>query len=59
MATAHPYKFVETIEKIVGIKMEIPIQASFLAPDEKYEVLENDIEIIKSFIRKKANNNEN
>ncbi len=59
LATAHPYKFVETIEKIVGIKMETPIQGSFLGPEEKFDVLENDIELIKSFILKRAHYNEN
>ena len=59
LATAHPYKFVETIEKIIGVKMQIPIQGSFLGPDEKYEVLDNDLEIIKNFIKKKAYKNEN
>ena len=58
LATAHPYKFVETVEKIIGIKMEIPIQGSFLGPDEKYEVLENDIEVIKKYIKKRAHHNE-
>ena len=38
--------------------MEIPIQGSFLGPDEKYEVLENDIEVIKKYIKKRAHHNE-
>ena len=53
LATAHPYKFVETVEKIINIKMEIPIQGSFLGPEEKYEILENDIDIIKKYIENK------
>ena len=53
LATAHPYKFVETVEKIINIKMEIPIQGSFLGPEEKYEILENNIDIIKKYIESK------
>ena len=53
LATAHPYKFVETVEKIIDIKMEIPIQGSFLGPEEKYEILENNIDIIKKYIENK------
>ena len=33
--------------------MEIPIQGSFLGPEEKYEILENDIDIIKKYIENK------
>ena len=39
--------------------MDIPIQGSFLGPEEKYEILENDIEVIKNYIKKRAHNNEN
>ena len=53
LATAHPYKFVETVEKIIDIKMEIPIQGSFLGPEEKFEILENNIDIIKKYIENK------
>ena len=28
--TAHPYKFLETVESVIGEKLEPPIQASFL-----------------------------
>jgi threonine synthase len=53
LATAHPYKFVETVEKIVDTKMEIPVQGSFLGPKEKYVILENDMDTIKKFIESK------
>ena len=53
LATAHPYKFVETVEKIIDIKMEIPVQGSFLGPQEKYEILENNIGTIKEYIENK------
>ena len=53
LATAHPYKFVETVEKIIDIKMEIPIQGSFLGSQEKYEILENNIGTIKEYIENK------
>ena len=54
LATAHPYKFVETVEKIIDTKMEIPIQGSFLGPEEKYEILENNIDTIKKYIENKV-----
>ena len=53
LATAHPYKFVETVEKVVDTKMEVPVQGSFLGPKEKYEILENDMDTIKKFIESK------
>ena len=50
LATAHPYKFLETVEKIIDDKLEVPIQCSFLGPIEKYDVLENNIDKIKKYI---------
>ena len=38
--------------------MEIPIQGSFLGPEEKYEILENDIQVIKKYIKMRAQYNE-
>ena len=54
LSTAHPYKFVETVEKIIGIKIEIPIQGSFLGPEEKYEILDNKVDLIKDYIKRRT-----
>ena len=51
--TSNSEPFVETVEKIVDTKMEIPVQGSFLGPKEKYEILENDMDTIKKFIESK------
>jgi len=53
LATAHPYKFTETIEKIINEKIEVPIQCSFLGSEEKYDILEKDISKIKNYILEK------
>ena len=54
LSTAHPYKFVETVEKVIGTKIEIPIQGSFLGPEEKYEILDNKIDLIKDYIKRRT-----
>ena len=54
LATAHPYKFVETVEEIIDDKLEVPIQCLFLGPNEKYDVLENNLDRIKKYIKEKV-----
>ncbi len=53
LATAHPYKFTETVEKIINEKIEIPIQGSFLGKEEKFDIIENKLSDIKNYILKK------
>ena len=53
LATAHPYKFVETIEEIINVKLDSPIQTMFLGLKEKYDILDNDIDVIKKYIESK------
>ena len=53
LATAHPYKFVETIESITNEKLEPPIQVLFLGPKEKYDILDCDINSVKNYIESK------
>ena len=53
LATAHPYKFVETIESITNEKLEPPIQVLFLGPKEKYDILDCDINSVKKYIESK------
>ena len=54
LATAHPYKFLETIELATGKKIDPPSQLlSMIKKEEKYDILENDILEIKNYILKK------
>jgi threonine synthase len=53
LATAHPYKFVETIESITNEKLEPPIQVLFLGPKERYDIIDCDINIVKKYIESK------
>ena len=54
LATAHPVKFPEAVEKSgVGISPELPIHMSDLFDrPEKYDVLENDISKVHDYIAK-------
>lgn len=55
LATAHPAKFPEAIEKAIGIKPELPERVGDLfALAERYEVLANDTAAVASFIAARA-----
>ena len=51
LATAHPYKFLETIKMATSKKVDVPSQMSnILNKDEKYDILENKTMEIKNYI---------
>ncbi len=51
LATAHPAKFPEAVAKACGIRPELPPRLSdLLSAREKFSVLPNDAEAVKSFI---------
>tara|TARA_B100001093_G_scaffold507651_1_gene568513 strand:- start:167 stop:1543 length:1377 start_codon:yes stop_codon:yes gene_type:complete len=53
--TAHPYKFLETIKKATGNKINPPLQLlNIVDKEEKFDILENNISKIKNYILKKA-----
>ena len=54
LGTAHPYKFLETVKKATGKKVEAPHQLEKLIDkDEKFDIVENNNEKIKKYILNK------
>ncbi len=54
LGTAHPYKFLETVKKATGEKVEAPHQLEkFIDKDEKFDIVENNNEKIKKYILNK------
>ncbi len=55
LATAHPYKFLETIKLATGEDIKAPAQfVNLLDKKEKYDILENKTKMVKEYILKKA-----
>ena len=51
LGTAHPYKFLETIKIATSKEVKMPNQLSnILNKKEKYDILENNISDVKSYI---------
>ena len=51
LATAHPYKFLDTIKMATSKEVKMPIQMrGILDKKEKYDILDNDISKIKNYI---------
>ena len=54
LGTAHPYKFLETIKIATSKEVNVPNQLNkILNKKEKYDILENNISDVKSYILKK------
>ena len=54
LGTAHPFKFLETVKKATGEKVEAPHQLEkFIDKDEKFDIVENNNEKIKKYILNK------
>ena len=54
LATAHPCKFPDAIEKAINIKAELPSELAFiLDKKENYDIIVNDLNKIKQHIKKK------
>ena len=54
LATAHPYKFLETIKMSISQELEIPKQITHIMnKKEKYDILENKIIDVKNYILRK------
>ena len=57
LATAHPIKFSNAVQNAIGKEPSLPAKyKNIFELDEKYEVLENDYEIVKDFILKNTLN---
>ena len=55
LGTAHPYKFLETVKKATGEKIDAPTQLSnILDKKEKFDIIENNISKIKHYILEKT-----
>jgi threonine synthase len=51
LGTAHPAKFPEAITQAIGIAPEIPPKlASLMALEERYTVLPNEVDTVRTFV---------
>ena len=58
LATAHPYKFADTIKMAINKNVVVPEQISILPiKKEKFDILENDLQKVKNYILEKINEN--
>jgi len=54
LATAHPCKFPDAIEKAANIKAELPSELAFILDEkENYDILENNLNKIKQHIKER------
>ncbi len=55
--TAHPSKFPDAVEKAINKKPELPVELNYISNrKEKFDILENKIELVKDYILKKIFN---
>ena len=55
LGTAHPYKFLETIKKATGKKINMPSQLSnIMDKEEKFDIVDKNISKIKDYILEKT-----
>lgn len=53
LSTAHPAKFPEAVKEVTGIHPELPAHmADLFERQEKFDILPNDLETLKAYIRK-------
>jgi len=54
LATAHPCKFPDAIEKAINIKAELPCKLNFILNEkENYDIIGNDLNKIKQHIKER------
>ena len=54
LATAHPCKFPDAIEKAINIKAELPSELTFILDEkENYDIIENSLSKIKQHIKER------
>ena len=54
LATAHPSKFPDAIEKAINMKAELPSELAFILDEkENYDILENNLNKIKQHIKER------
>ena len=55
LATAHPAKFPDAVEKASGVRPGLPPRlAPLMMAEERFEVLANDVEAVRDFIRQRV-----
>lgn len=55
LSTAHPAKFPDAIERIAGVRPELPQRLSSLLTDkERFDVLDNDLRVVEGFVEVRA-----
>jgi threonine synthase len=54
LATAHPCKFPDAIEKAINLKAELPSELAFVLDEkENYDIIENNLNKIKQHIKER------
>ena len=54
LSTAHPSKFPEVVKQVTGKNPELPLEIKKIIEEkEKFDILPNDLGIIKKFIKEK------
>ena len=54
LATAHPCKFPDTIDKSIGIKPNLPDELKYVMDEkENYDIISNNLGKIKQYIKEK------
>jgi threonine synthase len=54
LATAHPSKFPDAIEKAINIKAELPDELTFILDEkENYDIIDNNLNKIKKYIKER------
>ena len=55
LATAHPAKFPDTVERATGVRPQLPARcADLFARAEKFDTLPADVEAVKKYIRERS-----
>ncbi len=55
LATAHPAKFPDAVERAIGVRPALPgCLADLHERDERYEMLPNDLPAVKEYVRERA-----
>ncbi len=55
LATAHPCKFPDAIQRAINVKTDLPNELTFILDQkENYDIIENDVEKVKQYIKDRA-----
>jgi threonine synthase len=55
LATAHPAKFPDTVERATGVRPQLPAKcADLFEREEKFDSLPADVEVVKQYIRERS-----